>query len=293
MSDLIYGEVVSEIEKHVLTEFDPFLHYVMLESMVNGSLPTVTAEGSDGEPVLDHGVVLALARSKERRSTHLRSLARVLRYFASETMIVLLLSGRIFGPFSRLASMLRHDVLNGVFEDISSRRVPRDFAISLEGKSLGFAEWLSFCLCRETEWIELTGNSDLIELIAEEAEMLSARGAINAFKHGKPFSTQLGSRISVQNHETNEWAQINELLQGISWIEWREKGRMFSIGVHTEEISPEQDKARIFVVSMLCNAMRDVRLAELQGEKVVTACFPCDFATGLNVRRQNVTVRFS
>jgi hypothetical protein len=191
-----------------------------------------------------------------------------------------------------MASVIRNDKLNKVFEDISARKVPSDFSLNSQGSSLGFADWLSHRISGDPRWIENADQAHLIELVVEEAHMLRERGAINAFKHGKPFSFGKGFKATLTSPETRE-SVSNIQLDGINWVEWTEKRETLSIGFFAEEIIPEDDKKRIFIVSMLNSAVRDVRLAQINGDPITNVNFPSDFKTGLQVRRQNLRLKVS
>ncbi len=285
--------VLESTEREVLNNIDPFFHYVLLEAVSKGNLPNYKLHGSDGNEISDHEVVDLLRASEEKLGDHVRSLGRVFRYFASETMFLLLLSGRPFGPFVRTVSMLRYGKLNSAFEAISERRIPRGFEINSNKESLSFEPWLSQRISGDASWLQgQSERDDLIGLVVEEANMLKERGAVNAFKHGKPFAVGKSPKLKISDPEAGQEAR-NVQLDGINWIEWSERAADISIAYCSEEIIPEQDKMRIFALGLLTNALRKVRLAWLDNTSSFETTYPVDFKLGLDVRRQLVALNFS
>ncbi|MDP2062725.1 MAG: hypothetical protein Q8J98_06400 [Phaeovulum sp.] len=284
--------MVDGLERQFLEGFDPFFHYVTLEAMSNGVLDTFQIQNDEGDELLDHEIIRQLQASEKKRSDHISSLARVFRYFAAETLVLLIVSGPPFGPFARAASTLRYDEMNKVFDDLANRKVPRKFHLSRKNRAFDFTSWLSYRISGDPDWMTRLGRHEIANLVVEEAEMLRSRGAINAFKHGKPFSFGTGFKMTLTHPETGKTVS-NVPLDGINWIEWSEKKPSLEISYHTEEIIPEEDKARIFLIALLSNAIRNYRLARMNGEQNVELTFPHGFTSGKMVRRQSMKIRLS
>jgi len=284
--------MVDGLERQFLEGFDPFFHYVTLEAMSNGVLDNFQIESDEGDALLDHEIIAQIQTSDKKRNDHILSLARVFRYFAAETLVLLLVSAPPFGPFARAASILRFDRINRVFGDLATRAVPRGFHLGRKNQPFDFTSWMSYRISGDPDWVTRLGRHEIVDLVVEEAEMLRSRGAINAFKHGKPFSFGTGFKMTLTHPETGKTVS-NVPLDGINWIEWSEKKPSLEISYHTEEINLEEDKARIFLIALLSNAIRNYRLARMNGEQNVELTFPHGFTSGKMVRRQSMKIRLS
>lgn len=278
-------EIIEAAERQFLDGFDPFFHYVLLEHMSSGSIKKIEVDCTE-EEFLKEDFRDEIAASSSRISDSASALARVFRFFVSETMILFLLSGRPFSPFVRVASTLRYEELNSVFEDLSSRRVPKGFELTSAGAELDFVAWVSHRITLDPSWIVENGYDDLAELIAEEASLLSRRGVINAFKHGKPFSQGQAAEI-VLLRESGERVALSDSFRGINWIDWKETTELVSLHFHTEETDFNSDLARIFVVSLVNRAIKNVRMAQIKSLPIAAQLFPNDFPMKLFPKRQS------
>lgn len=270
---------------------DPFFHYMTLDALKNAQISEFRLREKGSDRVNDHRLLEILKRSDSLRSEHLKSLGRVFRYFSAETLLLIILSGGPFGPFARLSSNLKFNELNQVFSKISDRVVPDAFSLNMDGRALTFDEWVSYQSFGVVNAFKNREHKEVVGLIVEEANLAKERGAINAFKHAKPFSFGDGIEMTLTNNETQEQAS-NIKLRGINWVEWKEgkEAGSTSVSFYTEEVKPDEDMQRLFAVGLLIDAIRTARLAKLDRAEKVNVALPADLKNGLEVRRQHLTI---
>lgn len=288
-----WAKLPDVLDNQYYEELDPFFYFSTIETLAQGSLPDMKMEFPDGTTTESHVVFEKLKKSGERQLNYIKSLRRVFRYFSSETLILLILSGGPFGPFIRISSVVKFAKLNAVFASVARREVPSDYELKIDGEPLDFVSWVSFLIFGQRDWIVSQGQGVLVELIVEEASMLISRGAVNAFKHGKPFSYGKGAVMKFSDPNGGAVA-VNKQLEGINWVDWREqRDGSIEFSHNTEEIIPDEDRKRLFSVALLIDAIRDIRLAKYDGNEKLEVTLPCNIETGLNVKRQNITIKLT
>jgi hypothetical protein len=260
-----------EMDLEFFRRFDPFSHFVASELVHTGNFDNYSAEFENGEP---HPINEALKCSFQRVESQKKVFTRVFRYFASETLMLLILSSPPHAPFYRVASTLRGLKLNKAFDLISRRKIPSGFEREVKGEDVDdFGNWLGFKMFGKRDFFTEHSTENVLELIIEEAYLLCERGAINAFKHGRPISA--GQSLSGQiSKDGKHIAKITPVV-GIQWVEWvTGPDNNFSIRTETEEVDLEYDKKRLFDVCLIMNSIKDFRLAQLEGNNPIQITLP-------------------
>jgi len=119
------SELPKVLDHTFYADLDPFFHFVTLETLGNGALPDVAFETLSGGKSEEHDIVKKLRKSDKKRLDHIQSLGRIFRYFSSETLILMLISGEPFGPFAKVSSLVRNDKLNEVFSSLADGKTSR------------------------------------------------------------------------------------------------------------------------------------------------------------------------
>lgn len=281
-------EMIDQMDIRFYREFDPFYFWTVAECVHSAKQTSIQmVDKSTSEKIVDHVLMQRLERSRENYANYSSYLVRALRYFCSETLMLLLFSEVGKNPFARVASVMRGDRLLNPVRTISLGEVPEGYSVRFEGKLLSFEEWISFRAFGSPNHLESYTDTSLIELIKEEAALVSERGAINAFKHGKAVSFGSGLALSIANDQ-GEYQALNRVVDGLNWIDWFEdqKKGLLSVSFGTEALEPDHDKKRIFATGLLMDAIVEVRKAKINGEDNVEVQLPCDFPQGSAVKRQ-------
>ncbi|MCE8526108.1 hypothetical protein KBY23_12600 [Ruegeria pomeroyi] len=281
-------EMIDQMDMGFYREFDPFYFWTVAECVHSARQTSIQMiDKSTSEIISDHALMQRLERSRENYANYSSYLVRALRYFCSETLMLLLFSEIRKNPFARVASVMRGGKLLDPVRAISQGKMPKGYSVHIEGKPLSFEEWISFRAFGSPNHLESYPDTSLIELIKEEAVLVSERGAINAFKHGKAVSFGRGLAMSIAN-DRGEHRAFNKVVDGLNWVDWFEdqnKGQL-SISLGTEALEPDQDKKRIFATGLLMDAIVEVRKAKINGEDNAEVQLPCDFPLGSAVKRQ-------
>ncbi|MBR9651256.1 hypothetical protein [Thalassovita aquimarina] len=282
-----FFEMIEKIERNFYADFDPFYFWIMADRVHTASPAKLQVHDENREVISDHPLNDRLERAIANYDKYASYTVRALRYFSSETLMLLLLSAPKSNPFPRTASVLRGDRLLEPIRSIASGNVPDSFSLSRKGVPIGFNEWVSFKLFSNVDLLSTEqGSGEIIDLVREEAELLSERGAINAYKHGKPVSYGEGIRLQMKG-EDGEYVPVSLPLLGLNWIDWYEKpAEHLSIAFGTEELDPESDKKRIFATSLLMDSICQVRLAYLDGKQLDDIQVPINIEIGNKVKRQ-------
>ena len=284
---------LTDVDRKFYAEFDPFYFWTLAECLNKATPSSLRIQDIDsGEVLGEHSVLDGLKKSRERYEEYAIHTIRALRYFSSETLVLFVLCGSDFGPFARIASTMRERALAQVYRALKDEKVPEGFEVAIGGQPLAFNEWLSYQLFADPRQLEAVTQGEIKQLVVEEADLLSERGAINAFKHGKPTYFGPGVALKVKD-ETGEFSPLNEVVSGLNWVDWYEsKERDFSVAFGTEELNSEQDMKRLMAVSLLLHSISLVRGAVSRGETQVDVHLPNNFETGLSVKRQKFKFSF-
>lgn len=284
---------LTDLDRRFYSNFDPFYFWTVAECVNKVTPSNMQIQDVKSCGVLaEHSVLEQLKKSRDRYEEYSTQTIRALRYFSSETLVLFVLCGSDFGPFARIASTMRSDKLADVYRALKDEKVPNEFEVNLNGKQLLFKEWLSYQLFGDPGQLDVVTHGGIQKLIVEEAELLSERGAINAFKHGKPTSFGPGLSLEVED-ETGNFSPINDVVTGLNWVDWYElKSGDFSVTFGTEEMNSEQDMKRLMAVSLVLHSICLVREAVLNGDAQVDLHLPNDFETGLTVKRQKFKFAF-
>jgi len=285
---------VDDLERQCLESLDPFAHFVLLDSVDTfNPLPFAISDKITGETISDHPISDVIRLSESKRQDSVKALKRVFRYFSSETLVLMLLSGRPLGPFVRLSNVLRGKKLDDTFKSIARKEVPEGFALKFEGQPLSFEKWISERITADPDWLSENGSGQIADLIVEEAAMLSNRGTINAFKHCRPFSHANSPEV-VATPKDGERRPLNETLNGINWMEWKENQDTITLSYLSEEIEDGHDQQRLFSIGLLLDSLKRLRLAQLGGAvENFELILPTDMKTGLRVRHQKIAIKYA
>ncbi|UWQ57142.1 hypothetical protein K3722_11420 [Leisingera caerulea] len=284
--------MIDRMDHRFYREFDPFYFWTVAECVHSAKHASINmVDKGTSELVNDHSLMQRIERSRESYSNYSSYLVRALRYFCSETLMLLLFSEVGNNPFARVASVMRGDKLLSPVRAISKGEVPSGYAVRIGGRPLTFEEWVTFRAFGSPDYLANDHDASLFELVKDEAALVSERGAINAFKHGKAVSFGDGLAMSVADDE-GEYQALNEVVEGLNWVDWFEdqKKNLFSISFGTEALGAEQDKKRIFATGLLMDAIVQARRAEIDGEKSVTIQLPAEVPQGSTVKRQKFKI---
>lgn len=287
------SEFVKSIDRAFYSDFDPFYFWTLSECVHHAEPKKLLVEDIEaGTTLYSHELLSQLKKSRERYQDYSNYLVRALRYFSSETLVLLVLCGTDFGPLARVASIMRDTKLVNAHKSLVKREIPSGFDVKLDGKNLTFDEWLSYQIFDDTDQLAQISDGEIIDLITEEAHLLAERGAINAFKHGKPTSFGEGVKLAMRDKK-GQYTPVNQAVFGINWIEWYEaKNGDFSTSFGTEELNPNQDLKRIMSTSLLMNTICQIRRAKIEGRIDVKIYLPNGFDVGLGVKRQKLKLKF-
>ncbi len=281
-------ELIERMDVRFYREFDPFYFWTVAECVHSAKhAPIQLVEKKTLQSLDDHELMQRIERSRGNYSLYSSYLVRALRYFCSETLMLLLFSQVGKNPFARVASVKRGERLFGAIREVSLGNVPDEHAASSSGIPLAFEEWLSFRAFGSPTTLTDYNDETLFQLVREEASLVCERGAINAFKHGKAVSFGKGLSLAIAGND-GQFSAINEVVEGLNWVDWFEdqKNNRLSISFGTEELAPEKDKKRIFATCLLMDAIVEARKAEIDGRNELTLQLPSDFPKGSAVKRQ-------
>ncbi|WP_170331468.1 hypothetical protein [Ruegeria arenilitoris] len=281
-------QMIDQMDVQFYREFDPFYFWTVAECVHSAKHASIRVVDTGTSEILsDHALMKRLERSRENYVNYSSYLVRALRYFCSETLMLLLFSEVGKNPFARVASVMRGDRLIDPIRSIAQGEIPKEHTVHFGGEILSFEEWISFRAFGSPDYLKNYSDTSLFELVKEEAVLVSERGAINAFKHGKAVSFGSGLSLSIADHE-GDYQALNDNIDGLNWVDWFEdrKKKLFSISFNTEALVPEMDKKRIFATGLLMDAIVEVCKAKISGEDNVTVQLPCEFPQDSAVKRQ-------
>lgn len=283
---------ITEMDLEFFKSFDPFSHFVAAELVNTGNFDNFSAEFETGEPAT---LTDALTRASERVGSLQQVLTRVMRYFASETLMLLVLAAPPHGPFFRVSSVIRGKKLNQVFATLAKRQIPKEFRLKANKIDVeDFPDWLGLKLFRDQGFFGDPDAQSLLDLIVEEAELVSSRSAINAFKHCRPLNMgqSLAGKISVPREKGDATATITPV-EGIQWVDWKsDVDGGFSVRTETEEFDFEYDKTRLVQVCLIMDSIRNVRIAQLEGKSAGEIILPTVLELNGKLRRSHHQTHF-
>lgn len=286
-------EFIGAIDLTFYMDFDPFFHFITFERLRESNPPKIRVRDDLTDKIISHSVITRIENSRENASKNVIALGRVFRYFSSEMLILLILSSGHFGPFLRVVSKYRNDQLNNIFISISNKEVPEKFKISIKNEELNFDEWLAFNMFEDVNFSKDERYSEIVNMVVEEAKLIASRGAINAFKHGKPLSAGESPEVTMTNNALGE-SVSNIRLNGFNWVEWHEKKNgAINIKQCSEEVKPDEDNQRLLETALLMDAIKEFRLAKIKKKESIKLTLPAKMKMGLMVRRQVVTLSFN
>lgn len=229
-----------------------------------------------------------LPDNKEKYASTRASFLRYLRYLASEKLMLLLVSGYPFGPAPKTFVEIGQNKMKALAEAIAERRIPDGYGIRVEGKALGFQDWLKSLLFQGgSSDAEFVG--DFANFIARECGFLCRRDVINAFKHGRtqaPISGQ-AFQIHTSDDSGDRASVLQEMTGAVHWLGWETKqsNQMIEHAViyGFEETDADQDYDTIKSISALEKLIVDIRRG-LFARASETHVFLPDLASALNRR---------
>ena len=285
--------LIENEERRFYENFDPFYFYTLSQAIGQSSNGEIRVIDKETEEKIDnHEILEKLTKSQNKISEYQAFMTRALRYFCAETLLLLLVSGPQTSPFIRSASLIKPREFGTIVRAIADKKIPEGSTIPKNTRDLSFLEWLSEQCFGQATWDDEISWDSLVTLISEEMKLLQNRGALNAFKHGKPKSFGDGLGLQVKN-DSGDYVPLNKIIDGFNWIEWNEtKGKEFSLSFNTEELNPEQDGKKVFAVGLLMNAICQVRLMQIDKTSNSQIHLPNDFETGLEVKRQKFSFNF-
>lgn len=270
--------LIDIVEERFYGALDPFFFFRAAIQFQNRVSCEVGFVSSDGGEQTDFAAILS-DETDNLPETRV-AFTHYLRFLAAETLVLMLLTGGPFRPYVRIASGLKSDALNKAIEAIAARRIPAGFAFKISGREMSFSEWVRFMLA---EGHEEDGIDDsIIEFVAQEAKLITDRGAINAFKHGRVSKAELSGRSTIRVAGGNDAESLPLSLKGstIGWLEWsdlkpRNRGEG-ELRICEAEADPDWDMGRIFVSALIVRGARNLRLSRLRGDTDATLQFPND-----------------
>ncbi len=284
-------DILDRANREMLETLDPFCLPMILATLQANRPADFRFADYSGNEVLDGGIAASLKKSRENFDKHKAALARVFRFFSSETMLLLLLANSRFGTFLWLSTKLRYDDLHDVFVSISKRTIPKRFFVEFDGEVPDFNQWLSWCISGDRTWLAEAGHEQLVTLLVEEAELLTERGLLNSFKHCRPFSFGKGMELQIANEE-GAFTPVNAPLEGLNWVRMKTAADSLTMCYGTEQLNFEADFKRLGAISILNDTLRSIRLAEAKNEHVVQFQLPDGFELNAVPKRQKFEYRF-
>lgn len=273
-----------------MKDFDPYYFVTSARALIDASPAKIGVTDETGNMTVNHPLHKKLEASASKFESNRSLQVRAVRYFSAETMVLLFLSGHPSWPYIRVASELRERQLARTIRSIANSVIPEGFGFLANGRSVEFDEWVNimmFCgyLLRDDEGVERFES-----VFFDEVNLLLEKGALNAYKHGKPKSFGIGASLRFQNPE-GEWVAVNQPVDGVNWIDWRSEKSGLTIGFGTEELSEENDLYSILMASLVMDAMVNSRRRKLGLDFDSEIQVPAMAKARSAVKRQNFSFR--
>lgn len=290
--ELSLEKLIEREDNRFYDSFDPFYFWTLAQSFNPVLDGHIRVKYLDEETASQsHPLALQLKKSQESLKNYNALVARAFRYFSAETLLLFLVSGDKFGPFARAASLPSRRVAELVRE-IADGKVPQKYRLFQDGRALSFKEWVAYQCFASLTALDGEADENIVKLVLEEMQLLTERGAFNAFKHGKPKSFGEGFSLKLRGLE-GSGDSMNEVLSGLNWTNWEEKKAGLSIAFHTEELDLGEDMKRLFSTGLLLNAIVQARRMKAGIIPVGEVHLPSNLQIGNGVRRQKLEIKIS